>query len=93
MAAVEWANGQKFYVPDDILASGDAAAAFAAAVPWGKHEAQQRLAALQAQLTNFAEPSEAELLEFARQSHHAYLARRQIEDQIALAEQELKQWP
>ena len=42
---------------------------------------------------NFAEPSDAELLEFARRTHHSYLARRQISDQIDLAKQELAQWP
>lgn len=65
----------------------------AAAIPVAKYQAQQRLTALQEQLTNFAEPSESELLEFARNTHHAYLARRQIAEQIVFSEQELQQWP
>lgn len=94
MAIVKWGDdGSEFYVADQLLYAGDAQAAFAAAIPVAKYRAQQRLEALQAQLTNFAEPSEDELLEFARQTHHAYLARRQIAEQIALVEQELQQWP
>ena len=94
MAIVTWDDdGSQFYVPDTLLYAGDAQAAFAAAIPVAKYNLQQRLESLQAQLANFAEPSEAELLEFARQTHHAYLARRQIADQIALAEQELATWP
>jgi len=94
MAIIKWDDdGQEFYVPDALLYAGDAQAAFAAAIPVAKYQAMQRLEQLQAQLTNFTEPSEDELLEFARQSHHAYLARRQIQEQITLAEQELQQWP
>lgn len=93
MAIIKWDDGSEYHVPDEILAAGDAVAAFAAAIPVAKYFAQQRLTALQEQLTNFAEPSESELLEFARNTHHAYLARRQIAEQITLAEQELQQWP
>lgn len=94
MAIIKWDDdGSEYYVPDALLYGNDPQAAFAAAIPVAKYQAQQRLAALQEQLTNFAEPSEAELLEFARNTHHAYLARRQIAEQIAFAEQELTQWP
>ena len=94
MAIITWDDdGSQYYVPDALLYGNDPAAAWAAAIPAAKYRAQQRLEALQAQLINFAEPSEAELLEFARQTHHAYIARRQIAEQIALAEQELQQWP
>ena len=94
MAIIKWDDdGQEFYVPDALLYAGDPQAAFAAAIPLVVYQAQQRLAALEAQLENFAAPTDGELLEFARQTHPAYLARRQISDQIDLAKQELAQWP
>ena len=94
MAIITWDDdGSQYYVPDTLLYAGDTEAAWKAAIPVAKYELQRRLDGLKSQLENFAEPSEAELLEFARQTHHSFLARRQIEDQIALAEQELKTWP
>ena len=94
MAIIKWDDdGQEFYVPDTLLYAGDPQAAFAAAIPLAKYQLMQRLELLESQLLNFAEPSDAELLEFARQTHHAYLARRQISEQIDLAKQELAQWP
>lgn len=94
MAIVTWGDdGSQFYVPDTLLYAGDAQAAFAAAIPLAKYQLQQRIAELEAQIANFPEPSDAEMLEFARQAHHAYLARRQIEAQLETMQQELTQWP
>ena len=93
MAIVTWDDdGSQFYVPDTLLYAGDAQAAFAAAIPLAKYQLMQRIAELDAQLLNFPEPSDAELLEFARQTHHAYLARRQIASQLETMNTELAQW-
>ena len=94
MAIITWDDdGSQYYVPDTLLYAGDSQAAWAVAIPLAKWQAMQRLEALQSQLTNFPEPSDAELLDFARQTHHAYVARRQIAGQIEIVEQELAAWP
>ena len=94
MAIITWDDdGSQYCVPDALLYGNDPQAAWAAAVPLAKHQLMQRIAELEAQLLNFPEPSEAELLEFARQTHHAYLARRQIEAQLETMNTELAQWP
>lgn len=94
MAIITWDDdGSQYYVPDALLYGGDPQAAWAAAIPLAKWQAMQRLESLQSQLNNFPAPTEAELLDFARQTHHAYIARRQISGQIELIEQELAAWP
>ena len=93
MAVIKWDDNSEYYVPDAILESGDVTAAWTAAVPIAKYQAQQRLMVLMDQLNNFIEPTEFDLLQYARETHHAYLARHQISEQISIVEQELAQWP